>query len=82
MFAKFSIGAVIAERAKSADYIGSTVRARRAEQGRHDRFNGQPPLLSDADYFRGYCEAVCDEIVAEIEAAGRNNRACWWGEAD
>ena len=39
---------------------------RQHERGYQDRLNNLPPQgTDDPDYFRGYCEAVCDEILRE-----------------
>lgn len=39
---------------------------RQREAGYQDRLNGLPPQITDdPDYFHGYCECVCDEIVRE-----------------
>lgn len=44
--------------------------ARQHAAGYQDRLRGLAPSSDNADYFRGYCEAVCDEI------AGRSVWAC------
>lgn len=46
--------------------IISTESYRNHEAGYQDRLNGlRPQTTDDPDYFCGYCEAVCDEIMRE-----------------
>lgn len=82
MVPKMSIGAVLADKAKRNDVVGSAARYKNAEFGYQDRLNGLPPTVNDADYFRGYCEAVCDEIAADARRDASVGRADWWGLAD
>lgn len=82
MIPKMTIGAVLADKAKRNDVVGSAARYKNAEFGYQDRLNGYAPSVSDPDYFRGYCEAVCDEIAADARRDGAIGRADWWGLAD
>jgi hypothetical protein len=78
-----TIGAVLASKSNRlgnfADYAG---RVRRHECGYQDRLNGHAPETGDPDYFKGYCEAVCDEIAADARRDASVGRADWWGLAD
>lgn len=70
---------ILADRAKRENPAEFARCYRSRECGYQDRLNGLAPQSTDADYFRGYCEALCNEIDDE---AGRNERVVWWGLAD
>lgn len=56
-------GCRIVEQRKSYRDLGES--RRQHEAGYQDRLRGLAPHTDNADYFRGYCEAVCNEISAE-----------------
>ena len=53
----------IAEQRKTERDLGRS--RREHENGYQDRLRGLAPHTDNADYFRGYCEAVCNEISKE-----------------
>lgn len=67
-------------RTVSEPIVISLIAYRIREAGYQDRLNGLPPQTTDdSDYFHGYCEAVCDEIVRErieIDSEGADRRHC------
>jgi hypothetical protein len=79
---KMTIGAVLSSKARFNDIVEINARARRNGCGYQDRLNGHPPESGDADYFKGYCEAICDEIDADARRDASPGRADWWGLAD
>jgi hypothetical protein len=77
--------------------VNPVIAAREFADGYNDRQRALPPVNGNAsvEYIRGYCERLCEEIVAEAQAsrvAARDEalaslpvaseRATWWGLAD
>jgi len=63
---------LIAGQIKEARSISA---ARRFADGYGDCQRGLVPTSSDSDYFRGYCERICEDIVSEARSQ-RGIRLC------